>query len=282
MKYVEAVRGTVFTLPIILAAAVFLPFPIPLQGAELILTVGTFLFAILSGFYLSRMNGRYDTIRELITQEDAAFLAFYKTSQIYGEKFTSKIRHLLDQYYIISYDLNLSNQAYKQTAPFYLRMWDEVTKVKVSGAKSEAAYQNLLTQLTDLESVRNRISTISEERLGFGQWSMLILLAGLVLASIFFIDIDLAFFRAIFIILSTVMVLILLLLRDLQNFMLGGKFFAEESGQEVLECIGKQRYYNQHVVKAGLSTTPKHLTTYRLGQHLPGSKKFQIKLISGK
>ena len=58
--------------------------------------------------------------------------------------------------------------------------------------------------------------------------------------------------RVVTVLLSTVLVLVLLMLRDLQNLMHGGQNLLEESGQEVFEIIGKPRYYNKKYVDSFL------------------------------
>ena len=72
MKYMDATRGTVVALVIFTLAAYFIPSGGSSNEVELILTISTFLFAILVGFYLSRLNNRYDKMRELIAAEDAS------------------------------------------------------------------------------------------------------------------------------------------------------------------------------------------------------------------
>jgi len=80
------------------------------------------------------------------------------------------------------------------------------------------------------------------------------------------------------VLLSTTLVLVLLIMRDLQNLRLSGQIMAEESGQEIFEFIGKLRYYNEHNIKAGIIKIPGHVEKYRLGQHKPGDK-FDIKIV---
>ena len=78
------------------------------------------------------------------------------------------------------------------------------------------------------------------------------------------------------ILLSTVLVIILLTIRDLQNIKYGGKAPMLESVQEVLEAMGKLRYYN-----VWTASVPKDLKKYRLGMHKPGEKS-KIKIIERK
>ena len=130
MRYISATTGALIVLPVFILLALIIPKHDSLPSVELILTVSTFLFAIISGFYIARLATRYDQIRNLIASEDASFLCLYKTAQMFGVTFAKRIANLIDAYYIVSYDFTLSHPAYKLSAKYYLAMWDEVRTVK--------------------------------------------------------------------------------------------------------------------------------------------------------
>ena len=209
---------------------------------------------------------------------DALFLSLYKTSQIHGKEFTKKMVTLIDSFYIVAYDF-VVGACYKGETPFFLKMWDEVINLNKKKKKNEEAYGQLMNQLNEIEKTRNVARGIYEERLSFGHWAVLIILSGIILFSIFYLKTDALFSMVITILLSTALVLILLLIRDLQNFMLGGNSLLEESGEEVFEYIGKPRYYNNLYLKGGINKLPKNIMEYRIGYHKPGANKFNIKLI---
>ena len=70
-------------------------------------------------------------------------------------------------------------------------------------------------------------------------------------------------------------------MRDLEKLRLAGQIMMNESGQGVLECIGKMRYYNKHYLSEGTVHIPKHVKKYRLGLHGPG-EKINIKIVDNK
>ena len=107
MRYISATTGALIVLPVFILLALIIPKNDSLPSVELILTVSTFLFAIISGFYIARLATRYDQIRNLIASEDASFLCLYKTAQMFGVTFAKRIANLIDAYYIVSYDFTL-------------------------------------------------------------------------------------------------------------------------------------------------------------------------------
>lgn len=183
MRYVNAIEGAAVGLVLLTALVFLIPIPAVSVKLESIVTISTFLFAILAGFYISRLGNRYDSIRQLVATEDASLLCFYQTAKIFGPAFTKKVRHAIDQYYIASYDHSLSEYAYKESAPYYFKLWDVTTGLKIKEPSS--AYQMLISHLTDIEKFRNTSAATSAERLGFGEWSILLVLAGIILSSIF-------------------------------------------------------------------------------------------------
>lgn len=270
MRYVDSVRGGLICTVVIFLIAVFVPGHGPSQDIELILTISTFVFAILVGFFIARASSRFSEMRDAVAQEDALFFSFYKTAQAQGAKFTAKIRVLIDRYYRISYDNELTNYTYKETIPIFLQMWDETTRLR---PKKPEAYDQLLDLLADIESSRNAASSISKEKINRGQWMILLVLSMIILGCLFYLKNDQAYSIVVTILLSSSLVIVVLLLRDLQNFKYGLEGgLLEESGEEVFDAIGVLRYYHQQFLKSGHQKIPSHIKRYRMGVHKPGER----------
>ncbi|MFH1426091.1 MAG: hypothetical protein ABIG66_01520 [Candidatus Kerfeldbacteria bacterium] len=278
MPYIDAIKGTIIAFAIFLIAVIIIPGKGPSNDIELILTISSFLFAILAGFFISRLSSRYDGVRQAVAQEDALLLSIYKTSQIVAKPLAKKIGDMIDKYYIVAYDFSLSesNKAYKVNAAYFMKMW-ELAGTAIRQQKPGAV--EMIDQLKSLEVSRNTSSAVSTERMGAGQWVVMFILTGIILFSVFYLKMPELYSQVIAVLLSTALILVMLIMRDLQNMMLGGKHLLEESGQEVLEFIGKKRYYSEYYVKRDISEIPDYVTEYRIGSHKPGETKFKIKTI---
>lgn len=276
MRYIYSLKAAALAF-IFFSVLTFLPIIKVEARIDIMLTVSTFLFAILIGYYISRIGNRYDTIRQLVATEDANILAFYKTCTIFGPAFTARIVKQIDAYYIVAYDHSLSDYAYKQTAPAFLGMWDIVCTAKKK--EPDSAYQMLITQLNEIEKVRNTSSAVSTEKVHFGDWVMLWGLAFIVFSCLFLLRDGSFLWDGLVVLFSTAIVLIIAIVRDLANLMIGGVSLLEESGQEVLELIGLPRYYNKYFIDRSISVVPVGTKEYRIGLHKPGSAKTNIKLI---
>ncbi len=279
MRYMHAIPGTAIGLVVMTGLNFFLPRTPAGGDVNIVLTISTFLFAILAGFFIARLAARYDSIRMSIASEDAEFLSAYYTMRLVSKRLATKMANALDHYYISAYDFYLSDSqsAYKATILPFRRLWELLDEV--DPGKHEAVFQSLVAQLTAVEHCRNQASVVSEERMTFGSWLLMLVLAAIILVSVFYVRTDALYSQFVTVGLSTALVMVMLTLRDLQNMMLGGKSLLEESGQEMFEAMGKLRYYHASFLRNGISRVPSHIRQYRMGSHVPGSPKHKIKVV---
>jgi hypothetical protein len=280
MKYINSTKGSLFFLFLATALVFILPEMSTNFDSDIILTVSTFLFAILVGFDLSRLYSRYTNVRQNIAEEDARLLSFYAKAEIYGKGFSDRIKKIIDKYCIDFLDYGIwkaEGYYYKPTSKHFLQLYREMKKIKKH--RHEGTYESMLDDLSYLETARNKASVFIYAQMSLRKQYFLFFLA-LIILLILFIDVrSLDFYsKIITILLSSSLVLILLLLRDLNNFMVQNKGIGVESKEEVLEFMGLGRYYNKLNKDRGYIFIPKNLENYRLGLHKPGDKQ-DIKII---
>jgi hypothetical protein len=275
MKYISSTKGSFVALVILTILGFLLPIQKPIEGLNLVLTVTTFLFAILVGFDLSRLYSRYTNVRQAIAEEDARMLSFFAKSKIYGKQFSNKIKKLISRYYINALDFGIwksEGYYYKATAKYFLSLYDEMEKIKKHC--HEGTYESMLDDLSYAEAARNKSSVFIYSQVSLRKQYFLFILSFIILFCLFFNVRGLELYsKIITILLSSSLVLIILILRDLNNFMLQSKGVTVESRQEVLEFIGEPRYYNKLNIKRGYTFVPKEVKEYRLGLHKPGQKQ---------
>jgi len=283
MKYINAIIGGFMALIIFTITTFMLPQLEPPEKVELILTVSSFLFAIFTGFFISRASSRYDKILEILSDEDAEWVTVYRNSKNIEESFLEQVREIMDKYYTTAEDY-FEESYYKPTIKYLDQIYNLTKKQyeKFLG-KSKTGNPIMLSQimnsLSRIEKLRNRNSVMKQERITKGQWTILLFLGTIIIFSLFFMRTPEIFSQITTIILSTTVVLVIFLLRDLENMKLIGKYVTVESSQEILDMLGKLRYYNQKFVKEGSIKIPKNLKKYRLGLHKPGEEQ-KIKIVT--
>lgn len=279
MKYIDAIKGSLIALIVFIVCSYFIVGRGPSTEIQIVFTVSSFLFAILSGFFISRFNARYDRIRELIVAEDSHFLSLYKIASFYSEEFSKNVTDLIDKYYILAYDMFASegHTEYKYNAKYFLGIYDEMRKLDQK-YRSENSFGRMLDDLVEIENSRDARSVLAEERVTRGQWAILISLSAIIVFSVFYMQMPTIYSQTVTVLLSTVVVMVLLILRDLQNMRLNGELVAVESGQELFEDIGRLRYYHKKYISNGSIRIPDFVKSYRLGIHIPGQEP-KIKVI---
>lgn len=281
MKYFHALKGSVLALIGFVLIMYFLPARTPVEHIDLVLTISTFLFAILAGFFIARLNSRYDKVISYISDEDSYWLSLYRSARVISDKFANKIGDIIDMYYIVAFTGEVGNFYYKDTTPYLEMAYNEIYKLKLPASKNAVvAFEKTIDYLTEIEKSRNQSAVYTRDRLTVGQWLVLFSLSGVIIFCMLFLELPPVFGQILTVILSTILILVLLIIRDLQNLRLGGYALSIESGQEVFECIGKLRYYPKSLVDDGSIEIPKSVKSYRLGVNVNG--KMQVKLIKVK
>jgi len=281
MVYIDSIKGAAIALVFAIVAVIFIPVAEAGDDIITILTISTFLFAIIAGFFIARLNSRYDKMREFVADEDSYFLSLYKTSKFFGKKIEKKVTDHIDDYYVTVFDYDLGT--YKVSSKHFHAIYDELNKIELSkkGQKAQQSFDDMVGYLSKIEVSRNKASVIFSEKLSSGQWIILLTLVGIIIFSQFVLRVPELYSHIVTVLLTTVLILVLLMMRDLQKFRLGGELLLTESGQEIFDFMEKPRYYNQKYLKERTIKIPNYVKEYRLGTHKPG-EKIKIKLVKNK
>lgn len=272
MKRISAHQWGGIALVFFTIVALVVPEPNELDAVGVLFGAVTFVFATMSGFFLTRLNHRFDTVRNEISAEDADFLSLYYYSKTLGGKVHEHVRKTIDEYYLTVFEYAISRY-HLPTRDEYQRLYDifTITSDDEESPRVRAVYQNVASLLTDIERHRNTIARAGEERLTGSMWSIVIILALMVIASIFLLRDGSVFFDLAAILLSTTVIVIVALMRDLENFRLGGVPLAAESGYEMFEAMGLPRYVPEDKLKAGKIKIPRGIEKVRVGRIDPAT-----------
>jgi len=140
------------------------------------------------------------------------------------------------------------------------------------------SFEELLACLRDIEKNRNKSNVYLIEKMRIGQWLLLGVFVTIMLFCLFYLKTPLLYSQVVTILLSTGIIMVFLIMKDLYNLRLGGEVHMYESGQEVFEYIGKLRYYPLSDLKSKAVKVPKNIKKYKIGLHKPG-EKFNIKIV---
>lgn len=204
------------------------------------LTLSTFLFALFTGFFISRQATRYSEIRKLTANFDGVLSSVYRSFMHYGDEAWHKAGEIIKNHYNSvtesGWDYHLKNKSTTLTNLHILT--DETVNAVGSDGVKGAITTRIILGLHDAQKIRKNMVALHDERIpGFQLMLIYILTAMLVLivSSIPSGGLMLGSFIKAAFILSVVVVVILL--KRLDNLELFSGGIGEKSAQDVLNII---------------------------------------------
>lgn len=246
---------------LLIAFAVLLPlFELSLDVPTL-LTVLSFLFAILVGFFIATATTNYLRLQSLIAEEDAGLITIFNLVRNITPNNTSKIIDTIDTYAIAALSFELTEYVSKTGREFddLARTVDEVSFIDKKG---EQLIGSLHDKKNGLYQTRQEIVLVAHRIVTPGHWVVLISLAALVgFLTLTLRDGGLLSAVISGILLAT-MYLVLVLLYEIDN----NRFLEQalyEDSQQIFQSINKPPYYVADAIKNGRVKEP--AASYRTG-----------------
>ncbi len=222
----------------------FVPFEVEFEY-KTFLTISTFLFAIFTGFFISRQGTRYSTIRTHIANFDGEMSFIYRTSANISAKMQKKVSDILKKHY--------SKEIKSQTWDYHFRhKSNTITKLN-EALKSETKTieehsfkrtmaGRLMSSFQNLQKERKNLVALYQERIPFFQWSLLYFLAIILLLTVSFIPSYYTFLaatlKAAF---SSAIIFVLFLLHELDQLHFFENTIGEHSARDVLDIIAGKK-----------------------------------------
>jgi membrane protein implicated in regulation of membrane protease activity len=282
MGYITAVRAGAISLVIFTVLSFVIPSAeVRPDGIELVLTVSTFLFAIFSGFFISRLTSRYDIMRDATSSEDAHWTTLYELGGYFEDDIKEQLGELIDKYFIIAFDVFELSKENHHNVHILHNIYQLFEKVELKeDSRGHEVYDDVIQTLGLIEADRNHKSVLVHQVMTSGQWAIVLILAAIIIGSMFSFGIDELYFQLVTAVLSAVVVTVLSTMRDLQALRIGTEQGLQDSGENIFRMIGRAPYFNQNHIDSGLVVISDDTKTYRVGRHTPGSQEMNIEIVS--
>lgn len=263
---------------VILMAASFF-YPGSGQISEDIITirnVSSLLFGILAGFFIAFLLNRFATIRSLVTRESTMLMELYKMAQAFGDDFSRKVADKIDSYLLIRFDGdNYFRFTYRARDTLFSIFDDLKSLPKVETQNLTTMHRYFVTSLKETIPLRRETIVTGSITVSFVQWSSLLLLAFILVSTLFHLKTPSFFSSFLTGLLSFAIFLILYITKDLSQLKLGGDMLKYETIERVFECLGKLRYYPVSRIMEG--DIPPDIERLRLG--MGGKGNYSEKII---
>ncbi|OHB18366.1 MAG: hypothetical protein A2749_02580 [Parcubacteria group bacterium RIFCSPHIGHO2_01_FULL_45_26] len=231
---------------------------------NVILTIATFLLGIFAGFCILVTTNDYNSVRELAADETAGWISLYNNVQVYDADSALKLKPLLSEYIIRSFDYDFIDYA-RETKPEFRPIQDLINSLPVMESKS-SVHQNILDRIADVTKARQHLTALGNRSLSRLEWLVLFMLSFTVIATLYGLRTGSPFFDFVTIAVSSAIVMILELTYDIDRYMWNDASFGFETYNNVLVAMGELPYYRQDFLQRRIV--------------VPLEKKYQIGILS--
>jgi len=239
------------------------------EGINAILGIVGLLFAILVGFFITDLWSRFQRIRENVAVEVSGLQTYYLFVQVLGKfplhkKWAKKQQELIDKYIREFFYVEWGD--YGKVDPYFNEIIKSLRGIKELKTNKEVeTYTNFLPLLNEITTAREKLFMYGKDRLSKMEWMVVLFLSVILIFSIFAIrtsDLSSLFLSGTLI--STVVIL-LLILRDLNDLSFGEEMVSFEPYETIFDVIDKPRFYLERDIKRGRVVPPKDIK-YRIGK----------------
>ena len=239
-----------------------------------ILTISTFLFGIMAGFYIVITTTDYNSVKSILASETAALISLYQNVLIYDKQSAEKLSLLIDEYVrntlnyeIINYVRNTHRQFQNiQSAVRDLPIHDNLSSV----------YESIRNDMSNFIIARQQLTVLGAKTLSIFQWVVIFVLALIPLVSLYGLRTGEIFFDIVTVIVSVAVALILVLIRDLDLYVWNEKTFSFEIFENVFIAIGQLPFYPAESIRKGRVRPTEN--EYRLGTYVDFPRTLERKI----
>lgn len=215
----------------------------------IVLTISTFLFGILAGFYIFVTTTDYNNVKSLAGSETAGWIWLYNNAAMYDARITEKLVLLIDNYICRAFDYEFIDYA-RSTVPEFENIQKFLREIPAKPG-SEILYDKIRDAVNNITLARQQLAVLGAKALSIFEWLILIVLAGIVTATMYGMRTGSLFFDAVTVALAASLVLVLLLIREIDLYMWNEKTFAVDVFENVFIAIGQLPYYPSYLIDVG-------------------------------
>jgi hypothetical protein len=190
------------------------------------------------------LMARVSVLREAISQEAGRLVSLYSLSEKLGDKFHEKIRERIDQYTIVTLR---DYKYYESGREAYYGIYEDTDYMEIKTPNQEVAAGSFLYILGEISPFREKLEYVMKTNV---EWSVKFanyLLGGLLIVLLFINRGDI-FTNALFIVLSTAVIFIFLIMEDYDDLRISDYSVNISNSEQLFDLIGKERYYPQSIL----------------------------------
>ena len=220
------------------------------DSVNTILTISTFLFGILAGFYIIVTHTDYTELKNTLAEEAGDWISLYRNTRIYDRLYAEKLSELIDKYIIHAFDYEVLDYV-KETEKEFSEIEKLVTEMEYRESLSGLYSEGIIATFNNIVSARQKLFVLGGKALSVFQWFILFILAGVVIISLYGLRSGDLFFDIVTVSISSTTILILFLIIELDLYIWNEENFGFGLFQNLLKSMGRLPYYPAEAINKG-------------------------------
>lgn len=214
-----------------------------------VLTITTFLFGIIAGFYIVVTTTDYNSIKNVLAVETAKLISLYQNVRLYDLNASGSLAERIDEYVRRNFDYEVIEYAHVT----HIEFDSIVREIQVLPLMQDNSWlrEKIQEILGEIITTRQQLTVLGTKTLSTFQWAVLYILGGLLILSLYGLRTGELFFDIVTVSISCAVVLVLFLIRDLDLYTWNEKTFSIDTFENVLLAIGKLPYYPSELIQSG-------------------------------
>lgn len=212
--------------------------------ANPMLSVVSFLFGFILSITFSMILTRYHSLKNNLSVETGKLIMLYSFSKHLGERFHERIKELIDEYTIITLR-DYTN--YGQGREVFFKFNQSIDLMNSKTDLQKNCVSSFFSELRAWSEVREGLEVLTEKRTEIAL-KLAIYTLGVILICLLFLNRGDIFTNTLFIVLSTIIVFIFLIIEDYDHLHIGDYAINISNSEELFDMIEKDRYYPENVL----------------------------------
>ncbi|HLC78400.1 MAG TPA: hypothetical protein VJH92_04705 [Candidatus Nanoarchaeia archaeon] len=224
----------------------------------LMISTVSFLFGFLITIIFSMIINKMSSLKAALATETGRLTSLYLLSEHLGEKFHKLIAERIDSYAIKTLRDYTSYEVGREEI---YKIHRDLPSIELKNEIHKQVSNSFLYILGEMQPIREQLEYLTSRKVEWPLKFSTYVLGG-ILISLLFLNRGDSFTNVIFIILSTTIIFIFLIIEDYDNLRIGDYSYNISNSEQLFDLIGKERYYpSQTLNRAKLEEGKK----YRIG-----------------
>ncbi len=238
----------------------------------LMISIVSFLFGFLITITFSMLLSKVSALKENLACETGRLVSLYLSSKQLGKKFHLHLKQRIDSYTISTLRDYIN---YEVSRDHFYGMYKDLDSLEINNFAQEAAANSFYYVLGELATIREKLEYLTSRRV---EKSLKIsnYVLGLLLIVLLFLNRGDTFTNSIFIILSTIIIFIFLIIEDYDNLKIGDYTYNISNSEQIFDLLETERYYPKEILSRAILIPGKK---YRIGIYDKKTKQEKMHLI---